>query len=92
MSSLQLGVMDRILTIRAEDGIGGVATSGLGGRSMTRGIAQGVSVFPPVAYLQMLWRHTWRIVLMLSRNMLLLPKRAMLTRAAILKTWMLLYA
>ncbi len=45
MSSLQLGVIDRSLTIRAEDGIGGVATSGLGGRSLTRGIAQGVSVF-----------------------------------------------
>ena len=31
--------------LRAEDGIGGVCTSGLGGRSLTRGIASAVSVF-----------------------------------------------
>ena len=31
--------------IRAEDGIGGVCTSGLGGRSLTRGVAGGVTVF-----------------------------------------------
>ena len=34
-----------IVEIRAEDGIGGVCTSGLGGRSLTRGIAGGVTVF-----------------------------------------------
>lgn len=44
-SSLSDGKIDRAVTVRAEDGIGGCATSGLGGRSLTRGIAQGVSVF-----------------------------------------------
>lgn len=45
MSSLELAKIDHVVTIRAEDGIRGVATSGLGGRGFTRGIAQGVSVF-----------------------------------------------
>ncbi len=45
MSSLAAGQVDVVVPIKAEDGIGGVATSGLGGRSFTRGIAQGVSVF-----------------------------------------------
>lgn len=47
MSSLAAATIDRAVTVRAEDGIGGCATSGLGGRSLTRGIAQGVSVFAP---------------------------------------------
>lgn len=33
------GAISQVVTIRAEDGIGGVCTSGLGGRSFTRGIA-----------------------------------------------------
>lgn len=37
--------MDKVMTIHAEDGIGGICTSGLGGRSFTRGIANEVSVF-----------------------------------------------
>lgn len=45
MSSLKHGKVDRIVTIKAEDRIGGIATSGLGGRGLTRGIAEGVSVF-----------------------------------------------
>ncbi len=44
-SSLSAGTIDRAITIHAEDGIGGCATSGLGGRSLTRGVAQGVSAF-----------------------------------------------
>lgn len=47
MSSLAEGKIDTIVNIRAEDGIGGIATSGLGGRSFTRGVAQGVSAFAP---------------------------------------------
>ncbi len=43
--SLQTGEMSRPVTIRAEDGIGGICTSGLGGRSFTRGVADSVSVF-----------------------------------------------
>jgi uncharacterized protein len=39
------GSVTEIVEIRAEDGIGGVCTSGLGGRSLTRGIAGGVTVF-----------------------------------------------
>lgn len=39
------GKISQVVTIRAEDGIGGVCTSGLGGRSLTRGIASSVSVF-----------------------------------------------
>ena len=39
------GRVTEIVEIRAEDGIGGVCTSGLGGRSLTRGIAGGVTVF-----------------------------------------------
>ncbi|MDR1194342.1 MAG: hypothetical protein LBK98_09310 [Peptococcaceae bacterium] len=45
LSSLASGQVDLVVAIKAEDGVGGVATSGLGGRSFTRGIAQGVSVF-----------------------------------------------
>ncbi len=41
--SLYQGAME-ILEIEAGDGIGGVATSGLGGRSLTRGIADSVTV------------------------------------------------
>lgn len=37
------------LLIRAEDGIGGICTSGLGGRSLTRGIASAVTAFGPRA-------------------------------------------
>ena len=43
MTSPWTGQTDRTVTIKAEDGIGGIATSGLGGRSLTRGIALGVS-------------------------------------------------
>ena len=39
------GSITQVVTIHAEDGIGGVCTSGLGGRSFTRGIASSVSVF-----------------------------------------------
>lgn len=39
------GNMSQIVTIRAGDGIGGVCTSGLGGRSLTRGVAGAVTVF-----------------------------------------------
>lgn len=39
------GSISQVITIRSEDGIGGVCTSGLGGRSLTRGIASSVSVF-----------------------------------------------
>ena len=45
MTNLWAGQVDRTVTIKAEDGIGGIATSGLGGRSLTRGIARGVSAF-----------------------------------------------
>jgi ApbE superfamily uncharacterized protein (UPF0280 family) len=45
MTSLWAGQVDQAVTIKAEDGIGGVATSGLGGRSLTRGVARGVSAF-----------------------------------------------
>ena len=41
------GAISQVVTIRSEDGIGGVCTSGLGGRSLTRGIANAVSVFSP---------------------------------------------
>jgi len=44
ISNLASRKVDQLLTITAESGIGGVATSGLGGRSFTRGLAQGVSV------------------------------------------------
>lgn len=37
--------MNKVITIHEEDGIGGICTSGLGGRSFTRGIANEVSVF-----------------------------------------------
>ena len=39
------GAITQVVTLRAEDGIGGVCTSGLGGRSLTRGIASSVTVF-----------------------------------------------
>lgn len=39
------GAISQVVTIRGEDGIGGVCTSGLGGRSLTRGIASSVTVF-----------------------------------------------
>ena len=39
------GSVTEIVTIRGEDGVGGVCTSGLGGRSLTRGIASAVTVF-----------------------------------------------
>ncbi|MBQ3424609.1 MAG: hypothetical protein IJH38_05375 [Clostridia bacterium] len=39
------GAVTEVVTIRAEDGIGGVCTSGLGGRSLTRGVASAVTVF-----------------------------------------------
>jgi ApbE superfamily uncharacterized protein (UPF0280 family) len=45
VSSLARGEIEEIVTITEHDGIGGIATSGLGGRSFTRGIAQGVTAF-----------------------------------------------
>lgn len=50
--SLSMGVLydicgagvDQVVCLTAEKGIGGVATSGLGGRSLTTGIASGVTV------------------------------------------------
>lgn len=45
ISSLKVGEVDKIVLIKEEDRIGGIATSGLGGRGFTRGIAEGVSVF-----------------------------------------------
>ncbi|HCP15334.1 MAG TPA: hypothetical protein DIT32_06160 [Peptococcaceae bacterium] len=45
LSSLAKGEIDTIVPINADHGIGGIATSGLGGRSFTRGIANAVSVF-----------------------------------------------
>lgn len=45
LSNLAKGEIDTIVPIISEQGIGGIATSGLGGRSFTRGIANAVSVF-----------------------------------------------
>ncbi|MDR2134549.1 MAG: hypothetical protein LBP27_05520 [Treponema sp.] len=45
VSSLARGDIDQTLAVAEADGIGGVATSGLGGRSFTRGIAQGLTAF-----------------------------------------------
>lgn len=42
---LERGGVDRVVRLSAEKGVGGVATSGLGGRSLTTGIASGVTVF-----------------------------------------------
>ena len=39
------GGITEVVTIRAGDGVGGVCTSGMGGRSLTRGIARAVTVF-----------------------------------------------
>lgn len=47
ISDLSQGVVDTIVTVDSQSGIGGIATSGLGGRSFTRGIASAVSVFAP---------------------------------------------
>jgi len=44
VSSLASGKISHKLTLTGEDGIGGVATSGLGGRSLTKGIADAVVV------------------------------------------------
>lgn len=45
LSSLDRGEVDTVISVSGDDGIGGIATSGLGGRSFTRGIANAVSVF-----------------------------------------------
>lgn len=42
---LSIGTVNRTVRLTGESGIGGVATSGLGGRSLTTGIASGVTVF-----------------------------------------------
>lgn len=42
---LERGDVDRVARLTPESGVGGVATSGLGGRSLTTGIASGVTVF-----------------------------------------------
>ncbi|MCI8328263.1 MAG: UPF0280 family protein [Oscillibacter sp.] len=39
------GGISQVITLREKDGVGGVCTSGLGGRSLTRGIASAVTVF-----------------------------------------------
>lgn len=45
LPNVNTGKLAGTVTITAEDGIGGVATSGFGGRSFTRGIANAVTVF-----------------------------------------------
>lgn len=45
ISDLAKGNVDQIVEISAQDQIGGIATSGLGGGSFTRGIANAVTVF-----------------------------------------------
>jgi len=51
ISSLNSGEIDKVVTINAQDGIGGIVTSGLGGRSFTRGVSEGVTVFAASAVL-----------------------------------------
>ena len=48
-SGLDAGGIAGTLTVTAADGIGGICTSGLGGRSLTRGIASAVTVLAPRA-------------------------------------------
>ncbi|MHB8074277.1 UPF0280 family protein [Desulfosporosinus fructosivorans] len=48
-SSIESSGYSHILNLSAEDGIGGVATSGLGGRSFTKGIASAVTVVAKTA-------------------------------------------
>lgn len=43
--SLLTGTASDPIVLRAEDGIGGICTSGLGGRSFTRGVVESLSVF-----------------------------------------------
>lgn len=45
MPSISAREFSHVVTISAGDGVGGVATSGLGGRSFTKGIASAVTVF-----------------------------------------------
>lgn len=45
VSELASGSVDEVVEIKGTDGIGGVCTSGIGGRSLTRGIANSVTVF-----------------------------------------------
>lgn len=49
--SLSSGQFDTVAQISGTDGIGGVCTSGLGGRSLTLGIADAVTVFAKTAAL-----------------------------------------
>lgn len=49
VSSLRTKQIDRVITVKAADRIGGICTSGLGGRSLTRGIADAVTVFSSTA-------------------------------------------
>lgn len=42
---LAAGTVSRTVCLTNRSGVGGVATSGLGGRSLTTGIASGVTVF-----------------------------------------------
>lgn len=49
VTSLRTQQIDRIIAVKAADGIGGVCTSGLGGRSFTCGIADAVTVFSSTA-------------------------------------------
>lgn len=45
LPQVEIGKLEKTVTVRADDGVGGVCTSGLGGRSLTRGIANAVTVF-----------------------------------------------
>lgn len=49
ISELRTGRIERTVRIAAEDNVGGICTSGLGGRSLTRGIADAVTVFARTA-------------------------------------------
>jgi ApbE superfamily uncharacterized protein (UPF0280 family) len=51
ISSLISGEINKVVEITANDGIGGIATSGLGGRSFTRGVSEGVTAFAKSAVL-----------------------------------------
>ena len=49
ISELRTGRIERTVRIAAEDHVGGICTSGLGGRSLTRGVADAVTVFARTA-------------------------------------------
>lgn len=49
VTALRTGETTTPVVIHSEDGIGGICTSGLGGRSFTRGVMDSLSVFSPRA-------------------------------------------